>query len=374
MPRILIVDDEPNICEAIGEFLRNDGHDVMTAPDGADALAALTAQHFDVVVTDIIMPRFSGIELLHRIKDSDPEVQVIVVTGEPTLETASTAFREHAFDYLPKPVSGKVLRQAVANACKLKALGEEKKRLEAENDKYREELEKLVEARTGEVLRANQRLQESLICLRENLDDSTRAMSIMIEKRDPYTAGHQARVAQLALAMATAMNLGENEIASVHTAALLHDVGKICVPVEILSKPAKLNDAEITLIQCHCEASFEILRTIRFPGPIATIAGQHHERWNGSGYPAGLPGKEVLHEARIIAVADVVEAMTHHRPFRPAQGVAAALSHITEAAGVLYDPDVTAACVDTFRAGFSFNGGSADMPGRYGADLSCRNN
>ncbi len=369
MARILIVDDEADLCEAIGEFLRYDGHDVATAPNGADALALLTASRFDVVVTDVIMPQLSGIELLHRIRESDSDVQVIVVTGEPTLETASTAFRDHAFDYLPKPVSGKVLRQTVANACKLKALGEEKRRLEQENAKYRAELERLVEARTAQVRQANQRLQESLTCLRENLEDSTRAMSIMIEKRDPYTAGHQARVAQLALAIADAMNLGETKSAAIHTAALLHDVGKICVPVEILSKPAKLNDAEITLIQSHCEAAFEILRTIRFQWPIAMIAGQHHERWDGSGYPNGLRGAEILQEARVIAVADVVEAIMHHRPFRPAQGVGAALSHIAQASGVLYDPDATAACLDAFRAGFSFDNAPAEFHWGQGGDL-----
>ncbi|MCX7843973.1 MAG: HD-GYP domain-containing protein [Candidatus Bipolaricaulota bacterium] len=176
-----------------------------------------------------------------------------------------------------------------------------------------------------------------------------------MDLREPYTAGHQRRVAELACAIAQELGLSAERIQGLRVAALLHDVGKaLFVPIEILSKPGKLTDLEMALIREHPRAGYEILRRVEFPWPVAEIVHQHHERLDGSGYPRGLKGEAILLEARILAVADVVEAMSSHRPYRPALGVEAALAEIREKAGKLYDPKVVEACLRVFARGFQF--------------------
>jgi PAS domain S-box-containing protein/putative nucleotidyltransferase with HDIG domain len=181
------------------------------------------------------------------------------------------------------------------------------------------------------------------------------ALSSAVELRDPYTSGHQRRVAALACAIAEEMGPSAEEVRVIRVAALLHDIGKaLFVPIEILSKPGKLTDLEMALIREHPKAGYEILGKVEFPWPVAEIVYQHHERLDGSGYPRGLKGEEILREARIIAVADVVEAMSSHRPYRPALGVDEALAEIRKNAGKLYDPKVVEACIRVFAKGFTF--------------------
>jgi HD-GYP domain-containing protein (c-di-GMP phosphodiesterase class II) len=170
----------------------------------------------------------------------------------------------------------------------------------------------------------------------------------MVETRDRYTAGHQQRVTQLACAIAQELGLSNKQIQMIRMAGRLHDLGKIFIPIEILSKPGQLNEMELAIIKTHPRASYDILKNIDFPWPIADIVLQHHERTNGSGYPAGLRGEDILMEARILAVSDVVEAMSSHRPYRPALGVETALKEIVQNKGILYDPDVVNACLRVF--------------------------
>jgi HD-GYP domain-containing protein (c-di-GMP phosphodiesterase class II) len=170
------------------------------------------------------------------------------------------------------------------------------------------------------------------------------------ELRQSYTAGHQLRVTQLACAIAKEMGLPEEQIEGIHMAGLVHDIGKINVPAEILSKPGTLNDLEFGLIKTHSQVGHNILDgTIEFPWPIAQIVLQHHERMDGSGYPVGLSGDEIILEARILGVADVVEAMASHRPYRPARGIDQALVEISQNRGILYDPEVVDACLKLFN-------------------------
>jgi len=182
--------------------------------------------------------------------------------------------------------------------------------------------------------------------MRRTMDGIIHAVSLVIETRDPYTAGHQRRVAELASAIARKMGLAEWEVTGVHAAALLHDVGKIAVPSEILSKPGKVNQYEFSIIRNHCQIGYEIIREIDFPWPVATAILQHHERWNGSGYPAGLAGTDIILEARILGVADVVEAMSSHRPYRPSLGLESALEEIAGGSGILYDAAAAEACLE----------------------------
>jgi PAS domain S-box-containing protein/putative nucleotidyltransferase with HDIG domain len=200
-------------------------------------------------------------------------------------------------------------------------------------------------------------LQRSWEQIKKSLSGIVRAISQMTEMRDPYTAGHQRRVAQLSSAIAKEMGLHNDQVEGIRLAGEIHDIGKIHVPAEILSKPGRLTPVEFALIQTHAQAGYEILRSIEFPWPIAQIIWQHHERLDGSGYPNRVKGREILLEARILSVADVVEAMSSHRPYRPAPGVAKALEEIDHNKDKLYDSDVVEACTALFRAGrFAFDG------------------
>ena len=185
--------------------------------------------------------------------------------------------------------------------------------------------------------------------------ESIKAIAATVEMRDPYTAGHQERVAELAVAVAKEVGLSKEKVQGIYVAGIVHDLGKIGTPVEILNRPGKLSAVEFALIKQHAEAGYEILRNVEFPWPIAEIVRQHHERLDGSGYPHGLKDGAILPEARILAVADVVEAMASHRPYRPGLGIERALQEIERGRGTLYDASVVDACVKLFREGrFSF--------------------
>jgi putative nucleotidyltransferase with HDIG domain len=187
--------------------------------------------------------------------------------------------------------------------------------------------------------------KQHLTQMLDNLEDTVKAIAKIVEMRDPYTAGHQLRVAALAAAIARQMGLPDAQVHAIHLAGVLHDLGKIQIPAEILSKPSRLNTMEYSLIQFHPQAGYDILQGIKFPWPIAQMVLQHHERLDGSGYPQRLKSDAILLEARILAVSDVVEAISSHRPYRPALGIEAALAEIEQASGSQFDPAVVAACI-----------------------------
>ena len=202
---------------------------------------------------------------------------------------------------------------------------------------------------------AQEQNQHYLAQLQDTLEGTVRAIASIVEMRDPYTAGHQARVADLAAAIARQMGLSDEQVQAIRLASIVHDLGKIKIPAEILSKPGLLSDIEYQLIKTHPQASYDILKDISFPWSIAQMALQHHERVDGSGYPQGLKGEALMLEARILSVADVVEAMSSHRPYRAALGTEAALEEITKHRGIYFDPQVVDACLILFRdKGFAF--------------------
>jgi putative two-component system response regulator len=185
--------------------------------------------------------------------------------------------------------------------------------------------------------------------LKESFDGIAEAMGLMIEARDPYTAGHQRKVSEIANAVGLELGLPKNQIEGIRVAGLIHDIGKISVPAEILVKPSRLSDNEFLLMKEHPRVGYEILKNIKFPWPIAEAIYQHHERLDGSGYPHGLLAEEILIEAKILAVADVVEATSSHRPYRPSFGVRFALDEITRKQGLLYDREVVNACMTAYK-------------------------
>ncbi|NJB69364.1 PAS domain S-box-containing protein/putative nucleotidyltransferase with HDIG domain [Desulfobaculum xiamenense] len=197
-------------------------------------------------------------------------------------------------------------------------------------------------------------LRRSVSELRQARDATVGALIVTSEKRDPYTAGHQARVSRLAVAMARRLDLPAEVVEGIEVAAKLHDLGKIYIPAEILSKPALLSDIEQRMVQAHPSVGYDILRGVPFPWPVADIVHQHHERLDGSGYPRGLAGEAILPQARVLAVADVVEAMSSHRPYRASLGLPSALDEIRAGRGGLYDATVVDACLALFDSGYDF--------------------
>jgi len=239
------------------------------------------------------------------------------------------------------------------------------KEMEAEDElqKHRDNLEAAVHERTLALTRLNDQLmreildrnlaednlQKSFDQLERNLDEMINVMSTTVEVRDPYTAGHQRRVTDIAVAVAREIGLPEDQIKGIQMAGRIHDIGKISIPAEILCKPGRLNGAERQLIRRHPSVGYDILRNIDFPWPVAHIVFQHHEKINGSGYPRGLSGDEILMEARILSVADVVESISSHRPYRPGLGLQAALKEIADNRSTLYDARAVDACLCLFR-------------------------
>ena len=198
-------------------------------------------------------------------------------------------------------------------------------------------------------------LQQNYQRTKRAMDDTIETMSKIVEAKDPYTSGHQKRVSHLAVAISKELNLPQEQVEGIRTASLIHDIGKISIPTEILSKSTVLSDIEFSLIKEHSQIGYDILKSIDFSYPVAEIVLQHHERLNGSGYPNKLKGDKILLEAKIIGIADVVEAMSSHRPYRPALGIDAALEEISKNKGILYDPKVVDACIKLFKEkGFKF--------------------
>jgi putative nucleotidyltransferase with HDIG domain len=254
----------------------------------------------------------------------------------------------------------------------------ERLRVEKELRLARLELECRVEKRTEELARANDELhgrvletrrsedllQNSRDRLERALDGTVKAMALTLETRDLYMAGHQHRVSGLAVAIAQEMNMDWEKIEGLRLAGIIHDIGKIATPVEILTKPTRLSKSEFQLIKDHPRVGYELIKDIAFPWPVAHIVLQHHERQDGSGYPEGLAGDAILPEARILAVADVVEALCSHRPYRPAIGLEKGLEEIRKGRGIRYDMRVVDACLKIFREGrFSFKTETASAGG-----------
>jgi len=211
--------------------------------------------------------------------------------------------------------------------------------------------------------RVEEELQRSLERLEKTFNETVQALALAIRTRNPYMAGHQRRVTQLATAIAEEMGLPEEQVEGIRVAGLIHDIGKISVPVEILSNPEGITELEYGIIKAHPQIGYDILKAVEFPWPVAEIVLQHHERLDGSGYPQGLSGDEIMLEARILAVADVVDAMSSHQPYRAARGLDEALEEISQNRGVLYDPGAVGACLKLFKQkGFKLE---QEMTNRY---------
>ncbi|OPZ35651.1 MAG: Cyclic di-GMP phosphodiesterase response regulator RpfG [Synergistetes bacterium ADurb.BinA166] len=284
---------------------------------------------------------YSGRVDIEEFKDITTIVGIPLLRGERLLGVIAVVFKDEV-KTLDERVASLMDQFAAAASIALdNARLHEEARREAE---VREKAER-------DVLHGYARLQKIF-------SDVIRTMGEIVGKKDPYTIEHQERVAELAAELCKRAGLGAGRCEGLRIAGLVHDIGKIEIPGEILSKPGKLSQIEFELIKGHAQSGYDILKEVDFPWPVAEIARQHHERLDGSGYPRGLKGEDILPEARVLAVADVVEAMVSHRPYRPSLGVSAALDEIKDKRGVLYDPEVVDACIALFdeQPGFLLDG------------------
>jgi len=334
MANVLVVDDEVQVLNLIKQLLEINGYKCTLAHNTSQARSYLKEDTFDLILCDMHMPGETGLDFSRDVLKQQPEAAIVMVTAVDDPDLASTVLNMGVYGYIIKPFKPNELVINVTNAL-------HRRDLEIQNRLYQENLEKMVQERTEE-------LRASLNDLQKAMQGIIHVMVLTIESRDPYTAGHQQRVTLLASALAQEMGLSEKEVEGVKMASLIHDIGKISVPSEILSKPGKLTEIEFCLVKTHPQSGYEILKNITLPWPIAQIVLQHHERLDGSGYPLGLKDKEILLEAKIIGVADVVEAMASHRPYRPALGIEKALEEISQKKGLLYDSKVVDTCIKLF--------------------------
>ncbi len=333
---VLCIDDEPMFTRTVSDFLEDTGYMPLSALNGREGLKLYQEESPDIVLIDLNMPDINGLEILSSIREDSDEVPVIIISGTGEIKDVIKALRLGAWDYLTKPIENMAMLEYAVN----RVLNHSQ--MLRENREYRENLEELVQQRTEELEKSNDHLFHTL-------KETVNSLAAVTEKRDPYTAGHQERVSILASAIARSLGLDQHTINAIRIAGMLHDVGKISVPQELLSKPTRLTDYEFEIVKTHSTSGFEIIKNIPFDAPVAEMVHQHHERLDGSGYPRGLAGDEILQGSRILVVADVVEAMSSHRPYRPAVGIDHALEEIQSQRGILYDEECVNCCVDLFN-------------------------
>ena len=327
-PRLLIVDDEAEVRSVLNDLL-GDIYQCSQAPSAEDALAQLRERDYQLVISDITMSGMSGLEMIPHVKVISPDTVIVMISGMQTIESAINALRLGAFDYLMKPFD---LRQA--EAAVTRAL--EHHELVAAKRRYENHLEELVEQRTAE-------LDEALGSLENAYRSTLKALTAALETRDAETHGHSERVVTFSLRLGREYGLSESEMKALEFGSLLHDIGKIGVPDAILRKPAKLTDEEWVRMREHPRHGQQILRGIKFLEGAARVVAQHHEKWDGSGYPMGLKTEEIDVCARIFSVADAFDAITSDRVYREGRSYEAAARELDEWSNQQFDPKVVEA-------------------------------
>ncbi|MEW6377750.1 MAG: HD domain-containing phosphohydrolase [Thermodesulfobacteriota bacterium] len=324
--RILIVDDEEVICGILARRLTREGYSCMTANNGKEALNHFYKDTFSLIISDIRMPEMDGIELLKRVRAMNSDMMMIMVTAYPEIDMAVEAMRLGAYDFIIKPADLDLVVLSVKKAL-------EKKRLEKEVEAYHKNLEKLVEERTS-------KLQQAYRILKKAHLDSVKVLAEAIDAKDPYTRGHSDRVRRMSLKIAVHLGFAEDRLESLEYGALLHDIGKIGIKDEVLQKPGALNSEEYQYIKEHPLIGVKIVEGIEFFRDKIPMIRNHHEHFDGSGYPDGLIGEAIPLEARIIFVPDAFDAMTSLRPHRGAMPLEDVLMELEKGKGRQFDPKI----------------------------------
>ena len=327
-PFLLIVDDEAPVRGVLHDLLC-DSYDCAEASSAEEALALLRETPHALVISDITMAGMSGLEMIPHIKAISPHTVIVMISGMQTIESAINALRLGAFDYLMKPFDLRQVEAAIERA-------HDHHELIAAKQRYENHLEELVDQRTAE-------LDEALNSLENAYRSTLQALTAALEARDSETHGHSERVVTFSLRLGREYGLKPAEMKALEFGSLLHDIGKIGVPDAILRKPAKLTDEEWVRMREHPSHGQQILRGIKFLEGAARVVSQHHEKWDGSGYPVGLKAEEIDICARIFAVADAFDAITSDRVYRQAQSYEAAARELDEWAGRQFDPRVVEA-------------------------------
>ena len=357
LERIAFVDDEELVLGTLIRIFEREPYEIFTFDTPLKAIEEMEKHPFCVVVSDQMMPEMDGTTFLGQVRERWPDTVRILMTGYAETETVIKAINQGSvFRFVSKPWEIRELKQTVKDAVGHYRLVNEHRELTRLTEEQNRELielnqglEKRVQSRTRQLRNNEEELKKTLAQLRKSLEATIQALALTAEARDPYTAGHQRRVADLSRAIAQKLDLPLDQVDGIRMAGSIHDLGKIYIPFEILNKPGKIRANEFELIKSHPEVGYDILKTIDFPWPVAQIELQHHERLDGSGYPFGLKGDEILLEARILAVADVVESMSSHRPYRPALGIEKALAEIKAGRGTTFDARVVDACMGLFE-------------------------
>ena len=328
IPRILIVDDEQEITEILADLLSEE-YECYRAGSAEQALVQLQQMEFQLVISDITMPGMSGLDMIPHVKNDSPNTVVVMISGMQTVESAIGALRLGAFDYLMKPFDLRQVEAVVKRAL-------EHHELIAAKQRYENHLEELVEQRTSELDRALNSLEEAY-------RSTLKALTTSLETRDQETHGHSERVVSYSLRLGREYGLSREQMKALEFGSLLHDIGKIGVPDSILRKPGKLTEEEWVLMKEHPLHGQQILRGIDFLQGAARVVAQHHEKWDGTGYPLGLQQDEIDVNARIFAVADAFDAITSDRVYRKGKSYEAAAKELDDWASRQFDPKVVEA-------------------------------
>lgn len=398
--RICIAEDSKSQAKVLYEILTGKGYAVVIAENGLEGLYKVNEDMPDLIISDVEMPQMDGYEFCRTVKSDRnfSQIPFVILTLLSDVKDVVKGLEAGADYFITKPYDNDVLISTVESILNTQRNGngatdpvkvrveydgsvhhfdvepqkvmnffcstyenlisqnhnlfltkQELKRLNNHLEEKVREKTRFLEDEISVRVKAENALKDSLVSMRKTLDGTVMALAKTIEMRDPYTAGHQRRVAQLSCAIGREMGFQQDFIDGLEVMGFLHDIGKIVVPAEILSKPGALNEFEFNIIKAHAQAGYNILKGIEFPWPVGIATIQHHERLDGSGYPHGISGDTIIMEARILAVADVVEAMATHRPYRPSLGNEIALKEIIENSGTRYDPKVVEECRALFE-------------------------
>ena len=326
--RILIADDDVGIRSMLHEVL-SESFECVAVGSAEEALAQLRNNHFNLVISDIMMTGMTGLEMVPHILRHAPDTIVILMSGMQTIESAIEALRVGAFDYVMKPFDIRHVESTIRRALEHQELRQAKAR-------YERHLEELVKQRTTE-------LDHALYSLENSYRTTLKALVAALEMRDTETYGHSERVVTFSLRLGRELQLDNEQMAALELGALLHDIGKIGVPDAVLRKPGKLTDDEWVKMREHPTLGQQILRGIEFLGGASHVVGEHHERWDGAGYPLGLRGEQIDLKARIFSVADAFDAMISDRVYRPGRSYEEAVAELNRCTGTQFDPKLVEA-------------------------------
>ena len=328
VPKVLIVDDETNIRELLVWILAREGYKCRTAENGLQALEMLRSEEFDLLITDVRMPKMDGIRLIEEALKLQPDIAILVITAHPELDAAIKALKIGASDYILKPFKPDYISLSVKRALDVR-------RTKLENIEYQRNLERMVKERTDQ--------------LRKLFFKSITSLAQALEARDKWTRGHSKRVAEISVKIGEEIGLSREDLEQLDLAGQLHDIGKIGIPDEILRKPGPLTPEEFRVVKEHPEIGYQILKPLFEERPglesgsdinVLEVILHHHERFDGTGYPSGLKGEEIPLGSRILLVADAYEAMTSDRPYRKALPLKRAIEEIRRNAGTQFDPQI----------------------------------